>query len=876
MDLRAAPLTSNGISSAPTSSDQAAPTFQLQAGRLKDEPVEPAPTALIIDDDPLIRLLARDCLEQIGLMVLEAADASAGLAEVSKCPPDIILLDVMMPGISGFEACRHVRQLPDMEFCPVLMLTALDDTDSITEAYEAGATDFIGKPINWQLLQHRVRFLLKAAASFRSVLKSDLQLANAQRISAVGSWDWDILRDIVIWSNEMYRICDVSPVGLSQNYQGFLALVHPADREIVEIAVSAALNQGASYDIEHRLLLSDATVRTVHGKADVVFDGDGKAQSMSGTLQDITQRKLSEERIHYLANYDGLTGLPNRNLLELHMAQTISLARRGGQCIAVLCLNLDGFKLVNDSYGHTLGDALLKTVSARLTGALRESDTIARCGDDKFTLIFPGLADNHDAMRSVQRTLDLFTDPFVVEARILRVTASIGVCLYPDDGETADVLLKHADVAMYEAKANGRNCFKFYAEEMGHRIEQYVEMEAALWTALDQNQFEVYYQPKVSLRSGKYSGVEALIRWWHPRDGLTQPATFIALAEQTGLIVPIGEWVLRTACAQARMWHDMGYDDMSVAVNLSAYQFGQQDVASLVRRVLADTGLAAHYLELELTESMLIGDTDSMLAALRDIKAIGVTLTLDDFGTGYSCLAYLKRFPIDVIKIDRSFVQHITTEPNDASLTKTIVLMAKSLKMKTVAEGVETQGQLGVLSAIKCDAVQGYFFSKPVPAAMLTEMLRTQMDRPVLSHAAEAERTILLLDDEPHVLGALKRVFRNENYQILSTTTALEAFELLATHRIQVIISDQRMPTMSGTAFLSRVKDLHPDTIRIILSGYTELESVIDAINRGAVYRFFTKPWDDQQLRDQVREAFDHHWLLHGKTDEQTLRGAGQ
>jgi diguanylate cyclase (GGDEF)-like protein len=748
------------------------------------------------------------------------------------------------------------------------MLTSLEDTDSVTQAYEAGATDFVGKPINWPLLQHRVRFILKAAASFRSVLKSDLQMANAQRVSSVGSWEWSIVPDVVTWSNEMYRICGVDPATFSKNYQGFLALVHPADRPQVEIAVRAALDHGATYDLEHRLLLSDGIVRAVHGKADVVFDVDGKAQSMSGTLQDITQRKLAEERIHYLANYDGLTDLPNRNLLEDRMNQAITLARRSSQRITILCLNLDGFKFINDSYGHAVGNNLLKAVAARIKAAVRESDTVARFGGDAFVLIFPGLVDNRDVLHSVQRALDLFAEPFIVDSRALHITASIGVCLYPDDGENMDVLLKNADVAMYEAKESGRNCFEFYAQEMGRRIEQYVEMENALRVALEQHQFEVYYQPKVNLGNGKFSGVEALIRWNHPQNGVIQPGIFISLAEKTGLIGPIGEWVMRTACAQAKQWHDMGFDDMSVAVNLSAYQFGQQNVTSLVLRVLADTELAARHLELELTESMLMSDSDSMLSALRDIKAIGVTLTLDDFGTGYSSLAYLKRFPIDVIKIDRSFVRNITTDPNDASLTRTIVLMAKSLKMKTVAEGVETPGQLGFLNAIKCDAVQGYYFSEPVNAAALTEMLRNQLNHPMLSRGAAPERTILLLDDDPHVLSALRRVFRNENYQILQTTSALEAFELLAMHRVQVVISDQRMPTMSGTTFLSKVKELYPDTIRIILSGYTELQSVIDAINRGAVYRFFTKPWDDQQLRDQIREAFEHHWLLHGKPDE--------
>lgn len=843
---------------------------------MKEERVARAAIVLVIDDDPFFRRLVRDNLEEIGLEVYEATDAVSGLAAIGVHAPDIVLLDVVMPGISGFEACRQARQLPNMQFCPIVMLTSLEDMDSVTQAYEVGATDFVSKPINWPLLQHRVRFILKAAESFRSVMKSDLQMANAQRISSIGSWEWNVKADTMSWSNEMYRICGVRPGTYGKNYQSFLALVHPADRLQVEAAVRAALGQGPPYDLEYRLLLPDGTERPVHGKGDVVFDLDGKAISMSGMLQDITQRKLAQERIHYLANYEALTDLPNRNLLEDRLLQAITQAKRNSARITVLCFDLDGFKFVNDSYGHAVGNSLLKKLAVRLKAAVRESDTVARLGGDEFALIFPGLVDNRDVMRSVQRVLGLFAEPFIVDLRAIHVTASIGVCLYPDDGENVDALLKHADVAVYEAKQSGRNCFKFYAQEMGRRIEQYVEMENALRVALEQHQFEVYYQPKVNLRSGKYSGVEALIRWNHPQNGMIQPGTFISLAEKTGLIGPIGEWVMRTACAQAKQWHDMGFDDISVAVNLSAHQFSHQNVANLVSSVLADTGLAPQYLELELTESMLMSDSDSMLTALRDIKAIGVTLALDDFGTGYSSLAYLKRFPIDVIKIDRGFVRNITTDPNDASLTKTIVLMAKSLKMKTVAEGVETQGQLGYLSAIKCDVVQGFYFSKPVNAAALTKMLREQMGHPIVPRGSVFERTILLLDDEPHMLSALQRVFRNEGYQILQTTSALEAFELLAMHRVQVIISDQRMPIMSGTTFLSKVKELHPETIRIILSGYAELESVIDAINHGAVYRFFTKPWDDQDLRDQIREAFEHQWLLHGRPDEHLLQSMEQ
>jgi diguanylate cyclase (GGDEF)-like protein len=395
---------------------------------MKDEPLKRAAIVLVIDDDPFIRLLARDNMEKIGLQVVEAADAVSGLAAIGTYAPDIILLDVVMPGASGFEACRQARQLPNMEFCPIVMLTALEDTDSVTQAYEAGATDFIGKPINWQLLQHRVRFILKAAASFRSVLKSDLQMANAQRISSVGSWDWSIGPDFVSWSNEMYRICDVSPAAFGRNYRSFLDLVHPADRPRVEQAVHAALEHGADYDLEHRLLRSDGAVRIVHGKADVTFDGLGKAQSMSGTLQDITPRKRAEERIHYLANYDELTDLPNRNLLQDRLNQAINSARRDAQRVIVLCLNLDGFKFVNDSHGHAVGDSLLQAVAARIKGAVRASDTVGRSGGDEFVLIFPGFVDNRDVLGAVQRALDLFAEPFLVDARELHVTPSIGVC----------------------------------------------------------------------------------------------------------------------------------------------------------------------------------------------------------------------------------------------------------------------------------------------------------------------------------------------------------------------------------------------------------------------------------------------------------------
>ncbi|WGG53026.1 putative bifunctional diguanylate cyclase/phosphodiesterase [Rugamonas sp. DEMB1] len=678
----------------------------------------------MIDDDPFLRLLARDALEKLGLRVAEAADGAAGLARIAAAVPDIILLDVIMPDMSGFEVCRRARRLAGAELTPILMLTSLEDIDSINQAYEAGATDFITKPINWPILGHRVRYILKAAGLLSQVAQSDLQLAKAQRLTAIGSWEWRVEADQFSWSAEMYRICAVAPGGARHDFAGLMALVHEADRARIGKALRAALRDGDGYDAEHRIVRPDGSERIVHGKGSVSRDAEGRALAMSGTLQDITARKQAEARIDHLANYDALTDLPNRNLLSERTTQLLAMARRSGQQLTMLFLDLDGFKFVNDCFGHPVGDGLLRAVARRLQGAIREGDTVARLGGDEFVFLLPGLADSMAAHQRAQDIVDAFAVPFVVEQRELHISASVGVCIHPADGDSIDALLKNADVAMYHAKESGRNCFRFYAGAMSRRVEQRVALEHALRAAVEGGQFEVHYQPKIGLRDGRVGGVEALVRWRRPGHGMVPPDQFIGLAEDTGLIVPIGEWVLRSACAQARAWHAMGFDQLSVAVNLSARQFGQHSVADLVRRALADSGLAPRHLELELTESVLMSDTDAMLRALRDIKALGVTLTLDDFGTGYSSLSYLKRFPIDVLKIDRSFVADVTSDPDAAMLTKSIILLAHALKMGTVAEGVETEGQLDFLADNDCDAVQGYYFSRPLAADALTDFLR--------------------------------------------------------------------------------------------------------------------------------------------------------
>jgi diguanylate cyclase (GGDEF)-like protein/PAS domain S-box-containing protein len=480
-----------------------------------------------------------------------------------------------------------------------------------------------------------------------------------------------------------------------------------------------------------------------------VRDEAGNVTHFVWIVNDITEARNYEEQLRRQANYDALTGLPNRNLLEDRLTQAMAHARRTALQLAVLFLDLDRFKFINDSFGHAVGDALLKAIGLRLTQTVRESDTVARLGGDEFVIVTSGFTHTDEAASVAQKVLGMLAEPFKVEGQEIHVTASIGVSVYPEDGDSTDTLLKNADAAMYRAKEEGRDGFQFYAREMGVRTQERVALETALRGALERQEFELHYQPQVDLKSGQIAGVEALIRWQHPELGMVSPARFIPLAEETGLIVPIGQWVLQTACAQAKAWHAAGYANLSMAVNLSARQFRQNDITETVRRVLADTGLAAEHLELELTETLLMQDSETVVKALRKLKAIGVILSLDDFGTGYSSLSYLKRFPIDNVKIDRSFIHEVTSNVDDAAITKAIIAMARSLNMKTIAEGVETERQVTLLIANQCDLIQGYFFSRPLPAKDIEALLEEGRRLPdTLLHKTKQQRTLLLVDDE--------------------------------------------------------------------------------------------------------------------------------
>ena len=499
-------------------------------------------------------------------------------------------------------------------------------------------------------------------------------------------------------------------------------VVHPDDRDSLLTGLRQLMAKKAA-TLEYRIVWPDGSARWLEDKARIISAPDGTPLRVDGVATDISERRLHADRMAHQASHDALTGLPNRSLLNDRIAQVLALARRSGQPVAVLFLDLDGFKFVNDSFGHSFGDALLRGVAARLVGLVREADTVARLGGDEFVILLPNVCDAQGAAQVAAKVLAAFAAPFLQDGRDLHLSASLGLSVFPQDGDSGDSLLAHADVAMYRAKARGRNGFQAYAPEMGVQAQERMALEVALRLALARHELALHYQPQVCRADGRIVGVEALLRWQHPELGQVSPARFIPLAEETGLILPIGEWVLKTACAQAMAWHAAGFVNLAVAVNLSARQVQQQDVPQLVRQVLRQTGLPAHCLELELTESTLMHDTDTAVQTLRQIKQLGVRLALDDFGTGYSSLSYLKRFPIDVLKIDQSFTFEVTTDEGAASITRAIIAMARSLNMSTVAEGVETAAQLEFLAAAGCDLMQGYFISRPLPAEKITALL---------------------------------------------------------------------------------------------------------------------------------------------------------
>jgi diguanylate cyclase (GGDEF)-like protein/PAS domain S-box-containing protein len=696
--------------------------------------IQNQPVALIVDDDAMMRLLIRQTLERAGFVCHEAVNGVAALEQFPALQPDILLMDVMMPDMDGYEACARLRQLPDGAVVPVLMLTGLDALESINRAYQVGATDFISKPISWGVLGHRARYILRASQAMRDLAKHQASLENAQRIAHLGSWEWDLARNEIYWSSETYRILGVEPGSIIIGFEPIIDRVHPDDRVLVQEAFQNLLRTGTFSGEGARIVCPDGSLRYIQLQGVGSFDAAGTVHHLNGTIQDVSELKRAEERIRHLAYHDGITGLPNRQYFTERLQHALLHSRRHNRQLGVLSLDLDQFKRINDTLGHSAGNELLISVAGRLADVVRGDDTlarnengsadaIARLDGDEFSLLIAELPHYYDAARVARRLLEELRKPFHAAGQEIFVSASIGLALYPLDGEDADSLIKNAGAAMHFAKDQGRDNYQFYSRAMNSTALEKLAMESELRKAVDRNEFVLHYQPKIRANTGEIVGLEALIRWKHAELGTVAPGSFISLAEETKLIVPIGEWVLREAARQNKVWQREGLPPVHVSVNIASLHFRQGELTQSVAAALEASTLDPSYLELEVTESMLMHSVDATLKILFKLKAMGVRLAIDDFGTGYSSLSYLKRFPLNSVKIDRSFVKDLPRDAEDAAITKAIIAMAHSLKLSVVAEGVETTEQLAFLQQHGCDLIQGFLFSRPVPAEEIPELL---------------------------------------------------------------------------------------------------------------------------------------------------------
>lgn len=632
----------------------------------------------------------------------------------------------------------------------------------------------------------------------------------------------------------------------------------PRDERRYVLSIWRGAAPGDPFEFQHRILRSDGSRLEVLHRGIVELGTDGVSLRGVVILQDITAQREAEGRIQELANFDELTGLPNRVLLLDRVDAAAHAAQWDDSRFTLLSLNIAQVDQVEETMGFGAGDTLAMAIAARLSGLCKSDETLAHLGGGEFAILLDAaLADDQGAVLDRARAiLDGLRHPESVGQTEVYLSCSMGVATYPTDADNAQRLLECAQTARLQTD-NGASRIAFFTPQANVHAVRRMTLESALRRAIGRQELTLHYQPQVDLTDGRLLGVEALLRWNCSELGEVSPVEFIPVAEQTGLIIPIGEWVLRSACTQVTAWARAGLPDVRVHVNLSPLQLQQPDIARRLHSILLETGANPAHLGVEVTESMLTLDVEHTSRTLRELKAIGVEISLDDFGTGYSNLGVLRTLPIDVVKIDRSFVHDVTAAPEDVSITRAVLTMAHGLQMKVLAEGVETEGQLNLLIANGCDMIQGFFFSEPVAAAEIEQMLREDRRLPErFLTRSQRKRTLLLVDDEENIVSSLRRLFRRDGYHIVTANSGAEGLQRLAEVNVDVIVSDQRMPGMTGVEFLRRAKELYPDTVRMVLSGYTELQSITDAVNEGAIYKFLTKPWDDERLRAHVAEAF--------------------
>lgn len=795
---------------------------------------------LVIDDDAMTRLLIQKILTPQGFEIIEANNGVTGVALAVDLSPDLVLLDIVMPGMDGFACLEALRErLPSCcTTMPVVMLTGVEDSDSIDRIFALGASDFISKPIIWPLLAHRLQFVMRSHALTHELKIREERLRLSMRAAHQGFYDLDIRTGRAIVNDEYAAMLGYDPATFMETNTAWLERLHPEDRETVEetyrsyvagklpeyrtefrsacadgswkwiLSVGNIVERDSSgaplrmlgmhTDINHLkqteerlkllakvfessgegIMLCDASKKIIEvnqsfisstgylpdevigkdpkllssGHHDAAFyeqmnqalhakgywqgevwnrrkngelfaellgistvcDAQGRLTHYIAVFSDITERKATEAKIEYLAHHDALTNLPNRTLLRDRFEQAIAYAARNNTLIALLFLDLDHFKQINDTLGHDVGDHLLQGISTRLVNCLREVDIICRQGGDEFIIVLSELKDNDAVVQITQKILQQLNEPFDIDGIQITTSFSIGISIYPLDSQNFEGLLNKADTAMYAAKKQGRNTFRFFSSDMNIASTERVNMENDLRHALEKGEFSLHYQPQYSVKDRQLLGAEALLRWTKSTGEQVPPVKFIPVAEDSGLILPIGDWVLHEACRQNRIWHDAGLK-LTINVNVSAVQFKQGNMVESVQSALASSGLEPRYLELELTVTTLMEDIEAVITVMAELKKLGVTFAIDDFGGGYSSLSYIKRFAIDKLKISQSFVRDLSHgRQEDKAIVHAIIQLGETLNIQVQAEGVETEGQLNQLIQLGCGNMQGYYLNRPL------------------------------------------------------------------------------------------------------------------------------------------------------------------
>lgn len=778
------------------------------------------------------------------LKFIVAENGAQGVELFREHQPDIVLTDLSMPVMDGLQMSREIKELN--ADAVIIALSVQNNPYYLLNAIEAGIRHYVMKPFNTVDLCAVINKALEELKLTRlvneqeeQIRKREQQLARAQKITHLGSWEWDLVNDHSSWSDELYRIFGLAPASIPASYKGFMERVHPEDRAVVKKVIQRALRIRQPF-VYHdcRIIRPDGSIRTIHGRGEVILNNAGQLTSVIGTAHDVTEhRQLDEERarlamivessndaifsvalddtitswnkgaekifgfsakeiigqpiftllpperyderaeilqsilkgeelchfettrlkkdgneiyvslstspilaangkiignsviardvterrnmeaiIRHQAHHDTLTDLPNRQLFMDFLERELAQARRHDTRLALLFLDLNGFKQINDTMGHDCGDRLLKEVAHRLRACIRESDIVARLGGDEFTVLMPDLSHSDDVGIVVKKILSVFERPFKLDAVTVDASTSIGVCMFPDDGKDSEDLIKKADIAMYDAKGTGKNAYQFYNAEINARTMIRQQMEGFLRQSVGKGELELLFQPLVSSATRAIIGAEALLRWRHPEQGVLRPGQFLTIAEESGAIIPIGDWVLRKACEQARKWNEAGYP-LSISVNLSNRQFHQSNLIEKTASILKETGLNPQQLDFEVTEETIMADIDFSLSNMHSLQEMGVNIAIDHFGSGCSSLHWIKKMPTHRVKIDKSFIQNMLIEPDDLAVVNAVIAMAHNLKMEVVANGVETEEQWTVIERNGCDQIQGYVISAPLPAA---------------------------------------------------------------------------------------------------------------------------------------------------------------